>query len=36
LMFDPHLAGYFIPTEQLPVVWDAVSSPDSPAVTGRG
>lgn len=24
LMFDPHLSGYFIPTEQLPVVWDAV------------
>lgn len=26
LMFDPHIAGYFIPTEQLPVVWDAVHS----------
>lgn len=24
LMFDPHLSGYFIPTDQLPVVWDAV------------
>lgn len=26
LMFDPHIAGYFIPSEQLPVVWDAVHS----------
>lgn len=26
LMFDPHIAGYFIPTGQLPVVWDAVYS----------
>lgn len=26
LMFDPHVAGYFIPTGQLPVVWDAVHS----------
>ncbi|ANS78359.1 hypothetical protein SGUI_0963 [Serinicoccus hydrothermalis] len=24
LMFDPHLSGYFIPTDQLGVVWDAV------------
>lgn len=24
LMFDPHLAGYFMPSEQLPVVWDAL------------
>ena len=24
LMFDPHLSGYFIPAQQLPVVWDAV------------
>lgn len=24
LMFDPHLTGYFISTDQLPVVWDAV------------
>jgi len=33
LMFDPHIAGYFIPSEQLPVVWEAVHStsedPDS-------
>ena len=26
LMFDPHLSGYFIPTDQLPVVWEAVSN----------
>ncbi|GAA1181246.1 hypothetical protein GCM10009584_24100 [Ornithinimicrobium humiphilum] len=26
LMFDPHLTGYFISSEQLPVVWDAISS----------
>ncbi|QFG68061.1 hypothetical protein [Ornithinimicrobium pratense] len=26
LMFDPHIAGYFIPTGQLPMVWDAVYS----------
>lgn len=30
LMFDPHLTGYFIPSEQLPVVWDAISSQDGP------
>ena len=24
LMFDPHLTGYFIPCEQMPVVWDAL------------
>ncbi|MFC6421965.1 hypothetical protein [Ornithinimicrobium tianjinense] len=24
LMFDPHLSGYFIPSEQLPVVWTAI------------
>lgn len=30
LMFDPHLAGYFIPCEQLPVVWDAVMSTADP------
>ena len=24
LMFDPHLIGYFIPCEQMPVVWDAL------------
>lgn len=29
LMFDPHISGYFIPSEQLPVVWEAVSSPAS-------
>lgn len=27
LMFDPHISGFFIPSEQLPVVWEAVSSP---------
>lgn len=26
LMFDPHITGYFISSEQLPVVWDAVHS----------
>lgn len=26
LMFDAHLAGYFIPSDQLPVVWDAVQA----------
>ena len=26
LMFDPHISGFFIPSEQLPVVWDAVTS----------
>ncbi|MGO0575191.1 hypothetical protein [Ornithinimicrobium panacihumi] len=30
LMFDPHLSGYFIPSEQLPVVWEAVRSLDEP------
>ena len=30
LMFDPHLAGYFIPADQLPVVWDAVATMDEP------
>lgn len=24
LMFDPHLAGYFMPSDQLPVVWEAL------------
>lgn len=28
LMFDPHLTGYFISSEQLPVVWDAISAPE--------
>ncbi|MGI8946578.1 MAG: hypothetical protein ACR2FV_01055 [Ornithinimicrobium sp.] len=28
LMFDPHLSGYFIPSTQLPVVHQAVQSPD--------
>lgn len=28
LMFDPHISGFFIPSEQLPVVWEAVSSPN--------
>jgi len=26
LMFDPHISGFYIPSEQLPVVWDAVTS----------
>ncbi|WP_109472265.1 hypothetical protein [Ornithinimicrobium cavernae] len=26
LMFDPHISGFFIPSEQLPIVWDAVTS----------
>lgn len=25
LMFDPHISGFFIPSEQLPIVWDAVT-----------
>jgi hypothetical protein len=25
LMFDPHISGYFIPVDQLQVVWDAVT-----------
>lgn len=37
LMFDPHIAGYFIPTGQLPVVWDAVySTADGVAPAGDG
>lgn len=37
LMFDPHIAGYFIPTGQLPVVWDAVySTSDDVAPVGDG
>lgn len=28
LMFDPHLTGYFISTEQLPVVWEAITAGD--------
>lgn len=27
LMFDPHISGYFIPSGQLPVVHQAVTSP---------
>jgi hypothetical protein len=27
LMFDPHISGYFIPSQQLPVVHQAVQSP---------
>lgn len=30
LMFDPHLSGYFIPSDQLPVVHQAVQSPEPP------
>lgn len=29
LIFDPHISGYYIPAEQLPVVWDAVMSPET-------
>lgn len=29
LMFDPHISGFFIPSQQLPVVWEAVTSPAS-------
>lgn len=37
LMFDPHISGYFIPSEQLPVVWDAVRSTSTePEDAGRG
>ncbi|MGD8151096.1 hypothetical protein [Ornithinimicrobium sp. Y1694] len=28
LMFDPHLSGYFIPSTQLPVMWEAIRSQD--------
>lgn len=31
LMFDPHLSGYFIPSAQLPVVWDAVHADPTPS-----
>ncbi len=34
LMFDPHLTGYFISTEQLPVVWDAISADEGPTPQG--
>lgn len=30
LMFDPHVSGYFIPSEQLPVVWEAIESTEDP------
>lgn len=30
LMFDPHISGFFIPSEQLPVVWEAVTSTADP------
>ncbi|MDO5535853.1 MAG: hypothetical protein Q4F65_14545 [Propionibacteriaceae bacterium] len=40
LMFDPHLAGYFIPSEQLPIVWEAIGAGDddspSPADVPQG
>lgn len=29
LIFDPHISGYYIPAEQLPIVWDAVMSPET-------
>lgn len=28
LMFDAHISGFFIPSEQLPTVWEAVTSTD--------
>lgn len=31
LMFDPHISGYFIPTAQLPIVWEAIHSTDRTA-----
>lgn len=31
LMFDPHISGYFIPSEQLPIVAQAVQSPAEPS-----
>lgn len=38
LMFDPHLSGYFIPCEQLPVVREAVMSTadDTDEVSDQG
>lgn len=27
LMFDPHISGYFIPSDQLPIVYAAVQQP---------
>lgn len=36
LMFDPHLSGYFIPTDQLPVVWEAVSDLPSSGTAADG
>lgn len=30
LMFDPHISGFFIPSDQLPVVWEAVTSTRDP------
>lgn len=36
LMFDPHLTGYFIPSEQLPVVWEAVSPSSAGGAEPRG
>lgn len=36
LMFDPHLTGYFIPSEQLPVVWDAISSSEGDGAQPQG
>lgn len=33
LYFDAHLSGYFIPTDQLPVVWKAVMGSEEPDPT---
>lgn len=30
LMFDPHLSGYFIPSAQLAVVWEAIHTESEP------
>lgn len=36
LMFDPHISGFFIPSEQLPVVWDAVTSTRNTSTSDAG
>lgn len=36
LMFDPHLTGYFISTDQLPVVWQAIAETDEAGGAPRG
>jgi len=34
LMFDPHVSGFFIPSEQLPVVWAAIHTLDEDGTPG--